>query len=160
MSRRQLFDATDRAICDYSLMHAKSRPAAVGDKLTVCDMGSRTYGLTDDVATAGQWGNATAVCLLPGTEVAFDEPVKRYNPEGTWRNQSEVIELKSSVGIFCQVDKENLCTHHDAFEFAEDHDRVLINHLVQGQRLTVLQLPAAPKTEDEAQEQKRVAVVA
>jgi hypothetical protein len=146
-------------MCDYSLMHAKSRPAAVGDKLTVCDMGSRTYGLTDDVSTAGQWGNAMAVCLLPGTEVAFDEPVKRFATSGTWRGEA-IVQLKSSVGIFCQVDKELPFTHHDAFEFAEDHDRVLVNHLVQGQSLTVLQLPAAPKTESEADEQKRVAVVA
>ena len=146
-------------MCDYSLMHAKSRPAAVGDKLTVCDMGSRTYGLTDDITKAGQWGNQTAVCLLPGTEVAFDEPVRRHTPCGQWRDQ-DVLQLKSSVGIFCQVDKEQPLVHHDAFEFAEDHDRVLINHLVSGQSLTVLQLPAAPKTEAEVEAQGRVEVVA
>lgn len=147
-------------MCDYSLMHAKSRPAAVGDKLTVCDMGSRTYGLTDNPEVAStQWGHGTAVCLLPGTEVAFDEPVKRYTPCGPWRGP-EVVQLKSTVGIFCQVDKEQPLVHHDAFDFAQDHDRVLINHLVAGQSLTVLQLPAPAKTETEAKEQERLEVVA
>ena len=82
-------------MCDYSLMHAKSRPAAVGDKLTVRDMGSRTYGLTDGSGVAAEGWNATAVCMLPGTEVAFDAPVKRYAPDGMWRSQ-EVLQLKSS----------------------------------------------------------------
>jgi hypothetical protein len=146
-------------MCDYSLMHSKSRPAAVGDKLTVYDMGSRTHGLTEsEFAHGDNWGSMTAVCLLPGTEVAFNAPVKRHVPDGAWRSQ-EVVEMKSSVGIFCQMDKENLFTHHDAFEFAEDHDRVLINHLVAGQTLTVLQLPAAPKTKVEAEAQERVAIV-
>ncbi|HWN51971.1 MAG TPA: hypothetical protein VNO18_19510, partial [Xanthobacteraceae bacterium] len=37
---------------------------------------------------------------------------------------------------------------------------VLLTRLCQGQQATVLQLPAAPRTAEEAEEQKRVAVVA
>jgi hypothetical protein len=37
---------------------------------------------------------------------------------------------------------------------------VLLTCLCQGQQATVLQLPTAPRTGEEAEEQKRVAVVA
>ena len=49
--------------------------------------------------------------------------------------------------------------HHDALEFP-DGTIVLLTRLSQGQQATVLQLPAAPRTAEEAEEQKRVAVVA
>jgi hypothetical protein len=47
--------------------------------------------------------------------------------------------------------------HHDAIEFPNG-DTVLINSLGVGQCATVLQLPAKPKTEAEAQKQKRLEV--
>jgi hypothetical protein len=50
-------------------------------------------------------------------------------------------------------------THHDALEFP-DGRIVLLTRLVPGQRATVLQLPAQPRSEAEAQEQTRVEVVA
>jgi hypothetical protein len=49
--------------------------------------------------------------------------------------------------------------HHDALKFPSGQI-VLLTCLCQGQHATVLQLPNAPRTEEEAQEQKRVAVVA
>lgn len=142
-------------MCDYSLMHAQSRPAKVGDKLTVRDMGSRTRGL------AAAENQSVAVCLLPGTEVAFDKPVE-YNERtgiGLWPTE-KIVKLKAQTGVFVQVDKENLCTHHDAFEFPGAHDRVLVNQMVEGQTVTVLQLPAAPKTGIEAKAQERLPVTA
>ena len=39
---------------------------------------------------------------------------------------------------------DNPCTHHDALEFP-DGQVVLLTHLREGQRATVLQLPAQPK---------------
>lgn len=49
--------------------------------------------------------------------------------------------------------------HHDALEFP-DGRIVLLTRLVPGQRATVLQLPAQPRSDAEVQEQKRVEVVA
>jgi hypothetical protein len=48
--------------------------------------------------------------------------------------------------------------HHDALEFP-DGQVILLTRLCEGQRATVLQLPAAPGTAEEAGEQKRVSVV-
>jgi hypothetical protein len=44
---------------------------------------------------------------------------------------------------------DNPCTHHDALEFP-DGQIVLVTHLREGQRATVLQLPAQPKNADAA----------
>jgi hypothetical protein len=52
-------------MCDYSLQYVRSRPAKVGDKLTTRDFGTRTRGF----AAAEDAG--VAVCVLPGTELAF-----------------------------------------------------------------------------------------
>ncbi len=56
-------------MCDYSLQNIRSRPASVGDKLVTHNFGTGTRGFatTEDLATA--------VCILPGTELAFAEPV-------------------------------------------------------------------------------------
>jgi hypothetical protein len=48
--------------------------------------------------------------------------------------------------------------HHDALEFP-DGRIVLLTRLSEGQKATVLQLPAQPKTADEAVAQKRIAYV-
>ena len=45
--------------------------------------------------------------------------------------------------------------HHDALEFADGRS-VLLTLLCEGQQATVLQLPARPKTSEEAADQKRV----
>jgi hypothetical protein len=57
-------------MCDFSLHHVKSRPAKVGDKLTTINFntGTRGFGAPED--------STTAVCILPGTEIAFSEEVK------------------------------------------------------------------------------------
>jgi hypothetical protein len=44
-------------MCDYSLQHVQSRPAAVGDKLTVKSFGMGTFGF------ACQHDPAVAVCV-------------------------------------------------------------------------------------------------
>src|SRR5437870_11409562 len=58
-------------MCDYSLHNVKSRPAKVGDKLTThhFNTGTRGFAAPEDVSTA--------VCVLPGTEVAFAKEVRR-----------------------------------------------------------------------------------
>jgi hypothetical protein len=52
--------------------------------------------------------------------------------------------LPHRVARFRQVNVDNPCTHHDALEFP-DGQIVLLTHLREGQRATVLQLPAQPK---------------
>src|SRR6202158_2466117 len=54
-------------MCDYSLVNVKSRSAKVGDKLTTRNFGTGTRGFAapEDVTTA--------VCVLPGTELAFSQ---------------------------------------------------------------------------------------
>jgi hypothetical protein len=138
-------------MCDYSLQTVKSRPAKVADKLVVKNFGLGTSGFCaeDDVDTA--------VCLLPGTEIAFDGPVRTSLPVASWLPAARQC-IASPVAIFRQINKEFDRMHHDAVEFP-DGTTVLLTHLVIGQCATVLQLPAAPKTEAEANEQKRLAVV-
>ena len=60
-------------MCDYSLLNVRSRPAKVGDKLTTRDFGTGTRGF------AGAEDRAVAVCVLPGTELAFSSAVTITN---------------------------------------------------------------------------------
>src|ERR1700674_3445905 len=62
------------SMCDYSLHQVASRPAKVGDKLVTTRFGR---SITRGFAAVGE--PDVAVCLLPGTELAFQEVV-RYEP--------------------------------------------------------------------------------
>jgi len=134
-------------MCDFSLAAVKFRAAAVGDNLKVTDFGTGTrgFGPAD--------GEKLAVCVLPGTEIAFDAPIRTYR---IYENDQGA--LSSNVGIFRQVDKDKPHTHHDALELP-DGTIVKLNDLAINQTATVLQLPAAPKTEKEAEDQTRLVVV-
>src|SRR4051812_36774353 len=136
-------------MCDYSLMHVQSRTAAVGDKLVSTSFQNT---ISRGFAAAGDFN--TAVCVLPGTEIAFDREVEHENHLG-----SSIVRQRAAVARFCQVDAANPYVHHDALEFP-DGAIVLLTRLVQGQRATVLQLPAAPRSAEEAAEQKRCETVA
>jgi hypothetical protein len=137
-------------MCDFSLQHAKSRPAVVADKLVSHNFGRGTIGFkpVDDPI-----GDATAVCLLPGTELAFDRAIKLRWPADDGANQSQF-----TTAIFRQRDKDKPSVHHDVLEMP-DGSQVLLTQLEESQTATVLQLPAAPKTEMEAEEQKRAEYV-
>jgi hypothetical protein len=128
-------------------MHLQSRPAKVSDKLTCgkitgdAGFASYTNGLFDENDPT------VAVCLLPGSEIAFERaPVKILGIK---------FARKAATATFRQINKDELMKHHDALEFA-DGDVRLVHDLEEGQRMTVLQLPAAPKTEKEAADQKRL----
>jgi hypothetical protein len=58
-------------MCDYSLHLVASRPAKVGDKLVATDF---VKSITGGFAAVGE--PHVAVCLLPGTELAFEENVQ------------------------------------------------------------------------------------
>jgi len=136
-------------MCDYSLHNVKSRPAKVGDKLTTRNFntGTRGFAAPEDVSTA--------VCVLPGTEVAFASQV-RCGPSGLFG--LKVSTLNHSTAIFRQVNKDEPRAHHDALEFP-DGQVVLLTDMVEGQEATVLQLPAQPAAAAEEKEQERVAYV-
>jgi hypothetical protein len=77
-----------------------------------------------------------AICLLPGTEVAFEAEVKA-EPNFPWMPKRR---LGERLARFRQIDLEKPTAHHDALEFANG-EIVLINRLILGQIATVLQLP-------------------
>jgi hypothetical protein len=86
-----------------------------------------------------------AVCLLPGTEVAFESEVQREVRGFRLRFfKREPEHIRHTVARFRQVNVENPHTHHDAIEFP-DGLVVLLTHLRIGQRASVLQLPAQAK---------------
>lgn len=134
-------------MCDYSLHNVASRPARVGDKLTTRDFGTGTRGFAalEDVRVA--------VCVLPGTELAFANPVER-RMAGLLGWGGKTIDHRTA--IFRQVNKERAMAHHDALEFP-DGQTVLLTGLAEGQEAVVLQLPARPTTASEAESQKRAA---
>ena len=65
-------------MCDYSLHNVKSRPAKVGDKLTTHHFNTGTIGFA-----APEDAN-TAVCVLPGTELAFATAIRCNRPRAAW----------------------------------------------------------------------------
>lgn len=141
-------------MCDYSLQSVKTRDAAVDDKLVVANFGTGTRGFCpsnefEDGSTA-----LTAVCVRPGTEIAFDAPIRTYTNTPLYDHAAPIQELPS-VAVFAQVNKDQKHNHHDCLQFA-DGRQVLLTHLYEGQRATVLQLPADPKTLEEAKAQERV----
>jgi hypothetical protein len=136
-------------MCDYSLQGVASRPAAVGDKLTTRNFGTGTRGF------GASENRNTAVCLLPGTEIAFAGEVAIESPR--FFGQS-VKTMKHSTAIFRQLDKETPHVHHDALEFP-DGQIVLLTALREGQEATVLQLPARPTTVREVEAQRRAVYV-
>jgi len=136
-------------MCDYSLHSVKSRPAKVGDKLTTRNFNTGTRGFA-----APEDAN-TAVCVLPGTELAFARAVS-CRPRGLlgWKAST----VKQTTAIFRQINKDNLHTHHDALEFP-DGQIVLLTDLFEHQEATVLQLPAQPATATEAAANGRAPLV-
>jgi hypothetical protein len=78
-----------------------------------------------------------AVWLLPGTEVAFENEIEFEGGYGIFRHWKRERKPGGTVARFRQV-------HHDALEFA-DGKIVLLTRLIEGQRATVLQLPALPQ---------------
>ena len=136
-------------MCDYSLHSVKSRPAKVGDQLTTRDFGPGTRGF------AASENPSVAVCVLPGTELAFAHEVKRLATRlWPWHDGA----ITHQTAIFRHINKEKAHVHHDALEFP-DGQIVLLTFLCEGQQATVLQLPAEPKTASEADAQRRATYV-
>jgi hypothetical protein len=106
-----------------------TRPAQVGETLiTTTFRGTSTRGF------ASESDLSVAVCMLPGTELAFEEDVK-YDNRWIWTKSTGY-----RVGKFNEVDPDVRDRHHDAIEFP-DGSHVLVTQLCEGQHVTVLQLP-------------------
>jgi hypothetical protein len=118
-------------MCDYSLHAVATRPAKVAETLVSTKFstgGTRGFASPDDPKVA--------VCLRPGTEIAFENDV-----------QTGDMMFRKNIGVrlarFRQIDLNKPYQHHDALEFSNGAI-VLVTNLTAGQRATVLQLPASP----------------
>ncbi len=139
-------------MCDFSIDAAKSRPAKQGDELKTHDFGSSRgfCGAKDPRAHY----EATAVCLLPGTEVAFRGEVlvrstDRFTVIVNGALRAFGLAPKGArTATFIKVDKNIVPIHHDALQFS-DGTIVLLNDLVPNQKATVLSLPATPRISDD-----------
>jgi hypothetical protein len=116
-------------MCDYSLHAVASRPAKVGETLI-----TTTFPRTPTRGFAAEGEPGVAVCLLPGTELAFEQDVK-YDQGWIWARTASFRVAKFGV-----VEPNVPDRHHDAIEFP-DGSNVLVTLLIEGQRATVLQLP-------------------
>jgi hypothetical protein len=117
-------------MCDYSLEQVQSRDAVVADRLVTTSFpNTLTRGFSDVNAPR------VAVCLRPGTELAFAAP-PRY--AGQW-----IPWPKRAAGTLARFRKINIETprvHHDALEFC-DGTIVPLARIYAGQHARVLQLP-------------------
>jgi hypothetical protein len=125
-------------MCDYSLHHVASRPAKVGDKLITTDFAK---SITRGFAAVGE--SEVAVCLVPGTELAFEDDIQ-YDRAFSLFGKARV---NHKVARFRQVNMNEPSVHHDALEFP-DGLIVKVTRLVEGQTATVLQLPASVQHQD------------
>jgi hypothetical protein len=132
-------------MCDYSLHNVASRPARLGEELVTTAFTTWTRGF------AAPNESTVAVCLRPGTELAFADEVDWDRPFRMFRRKPGA----GKVARFRQVNVNDPHTHHDAIEFP-DGRIVLLTRLTAGQRATVVQLPVerppVPRTTERAPE--------
>ena len=125
-------------MCDYSLHGLATRPAKVGDKLKTTQFKN---SITRGFAAVEE--RNVAVCLLPGTELAFDSEVEFEGGLGHFlMNWSRSGAIKEKVARFRQLNMDKQHVHHDALEFLNG-EVVLVTRLLGGQTATVLQLPVS-----------------
>jgi hypothetical protein len=149
-----MVESEEPFMCDYSLHHVASRPAKVADKLITMELAkSNVRGF----AAVGELGPKLvihdsppelAVCLLPGTELAFDENVEYERPFRRFGMKFlGKAHVDHKVASFRKVDEDDPHVQHDALEFP--NGQVLkIAQLTSGQTATVLQLPVHPQRDD------------
>jgi len=125
-------------MCDYSLDLVASRPAKVGETLVSTRFPSFTRGF------ASVSDPSVAVCLRPGTELAFEQDVQSHaiGMFRSWRDHGH------RLARFRQIDMDRPHAHHDALELP-DGRIVLLTTLIEGQHAKVLQLPTDPNIEAE-----------
>ena len=122
-------------MCDYSLHAIASRPAKLGDELVTTEFANSITRGFSAVAEPH-----VAVCLLAGTEIAFEADAEYDHPFARLMPNFRFGRLDEKVARFRRVNAGSH-SHHDALEFANGRV-VLLTRLRPGQRATVLQLPA------------------
>lgn len=132
-------------MCDYSLENVASRAANKGEKLI-----STRFPNAMTKGFAGIGEPNVAVCIRPGTELAFDDTVEFE------KSCLQTARTNAKVATFRQIDLENRHAHHDALEFA-DGQIVRLASLTPGQVAVVLQMPHDATEEPVAQEPEREA---
>src|SRR5258708_24020745 len=95
-------------MCDYSLHNVATRPAKVGDKLVSTHFPN---SLTRGFAAVGEPN--VAVCLPPGTELAFEADVRCDAVIGLLPTKK----LTENVARFRYVENGYPYAHRDALEF-------------------------------------------
>src|SRR5438045_9523506 len=96
-------------MCDYSLHHVATRPAKLEDKLVTTKF---TNSITRGFSAVGD--PHVAVCLLPGTEIAFTENVE-CEPSfgiGLLRNKK----IGQRLAGFRRITMDNAVAQHGAPE--------------------------------------------
>jgi hypothetical protein len=109
-------------MCDYSLHTVANRPAEVAETLVTTKFrcsGTRGFASPTD--------SDVAVCLRPGTEIAFEKEV-----------QTGGLIFRKDIGDrlarFRQINLDRPAQHHDALEFSNGAI-VLVTNLASGQGL-------------------------
>lgn len=119
-------------MCDYSLHGAATRPAKISDRIV-----STRFAYTATHGFASVDDRNLAVCLRPGTELAFNRDVEAVSRFGS----VSATTIPHRVARFRQVDLDRPHVHHDALEFP-DGTVVLVTNLAEGQTASVIQMPA------------------
>ncbi len=124
-------------MCDYSLHAVATRPAELGDKLRTTSFANC---FTRGFAAEGEPN--VAVCLKPGTELAFERDVEIDHGFGRLLPSLGFGRTGQRLARFRQINGDRLDTHHDALELPNGRI-VLLTRLCEGQVASVLQLPAS-----------------
>jgi hypothetical protein len=128
-------------MCDYSLHHVATRPAKIEDRLV-----TTKFHNTITRGFAAVSDPRVAVCLMPGTELAFDRDVECEAALAIFPTKK----IGQRVARFRQINTGEATLHHDALEFP-DGQVVLLTSLREQQYATVLQMPAVPRIKTEAE---------
>ena len=121
-------------MCDFSLHAVRSRPAKVGDGLTTRMFNAGTTGF------CAPEDEGMAVCLLPGTELSFDDQVRRAN-NWPWNGL-----IRYKTAIFRQINEAR--TVHKSRRAGVPQRSTRAADATNGRAAggTVLQLSAAPES--------------
>jgi hypothetical protein len=125
-------------MCDYSLHAVASRPAKAGERLV-----STGFPRTATRGFATIDNRNVAVCLLPGTELAFEKDIECS------RAFFFVRRMGASTARFRQLEIHD--SHRDALELP-DGRIVMVTDLRPNQYARVLQLPATARHGAQPQE--------
>jgi len=135
-------------MCDYSLHAVQSRPARAGDLLVTSDFRN---AVTRGFSAVGE--PEVAVCISPGTELAFSEDAAIDHPLAKLFPRMRFGSIGARLARFRKINQGATYTHQDALEFANGKV-VLLTKLRPGQKAMVLQLPAQGNADGKSLEQE------